>query len=68
MSDEILTEVWAIKDAIAAQYQNNLQALFEDIKRGEAELKAKGYSLILPPPNPADKPISALRRTRFGRR
>ena len=68
MNDEIITEVRTIKDAIGAKYNYDLRALFEDIKRGEAELKAKGIHLIAPPPNPAGLPNTALQRTRFARR
>ena len=67
MNDEIITEVRAIKDAIGAKFNYDLRALFEDIKRGEAELEAKGVHLIPPPPNPAKLPITALQRTRFAR-
>lgn len=48
MNDEIITEVRAIKDAIGAKFNYDLRALFEDIKRGEAELEAKGINLIAP--------------------
>ena len=68
MNDEIITEVRAIKDAIGAKYNYDLRALFEDIKRGEDELKAKGINLISPPPNPASLPNTVLQRTRFARR
>lgn len=67
MNDEIITEVRAIKDAIGAKFNYDLRALFEDIKRGEAELQARGINLI-PPPNPANLPNTALQRTRFARR
>ncbi len=68
MNDEIITEVRAIKDAIGEKFNYDLRALFEDIKRGEAELQAAGVQLISPPPNPASLPNSALQRTRFARR
>jgi len=68
MNDEIITEVRAIKDAIGEKFNYDLRTLFEDIKRGEAELKAKGIHLISPPPNPASLPNTALQRTRFARR
>jgi len=68
MSDEIITEVHAIKDAIGAEFNYDLRALFKDIKQGEAELQAKGIQLIAPPPNPTSLPSSALQRTRFARR
>ena len=68
MNDEIITEVRAIKDAIGAKFNYDLRALFEDIKRGEAELEARRVHLISPPPNPAKLPSTALQRTRFARR
>lgn len=68
MNDEIITEVRAIKDAIGAKFNYNLRALFEEIKRGEAELQTKGVHLVPPPANPASLPSSALQRTRFARR
>ena len=67
MPDEIITEVHAIKDAIGAKYANDLSALFEDIKRGEAELKVAGIKVLAPPPDSANLPNSALQRTRFAR-
>jgi len=68
MNDEIITEVHAIKDAIGEKYNYDLRALFEDIKRGEAELKAKGIKMIPPPPNSANLPNTALQRIRSARR
>jgi hypothetical protein len=65
MNDEILTEVRAIKDAIGAKFNYDLRALFEEIKRGEAELQAKGIHLIPPPADPSSLPNTALQRTRF---
>jgi hypothetical protein len=68
MNDEIITEVRAIKDAIGAKFNYDLRALYEDIKRGEAELEARGINLIPPPPNPTSLPNTALQRNRFARR
>jgi len=68
MNDEIITEVRAVKDAIGAKYNYDLHAMFEDIKRGESDLQAKGIQLIAPPPNPASLPNTALQRTRFAHR
>ena len=68
MNDEIIAEVRAVKDAIGAKFNYDLRALFEEIKRGEAELQAKGINLILPSSNPASLPNSTLQRTRFARR
>ncbi|MGH8477412.1 MAG: hypothetical protein ACRER2_16885 [Methylococcales bacterium] len=68
MNDEIITKVRAIKDAIGPKFGYDFRALFENIKRGEAELQAKGLRLIPAAPNPANLPNAALQRTRFARR
>jgi len=65
MSDEIIAEVRAIKDSIGAKFNYDLRALFQEIKRGEAELQAKGFHLITPPTDPASLPNTALQRGRF---
>jgi len=62
MSDEIIDEVRAIKDGIGVKFNYDLRALFEEIKRGEAELQAKGVNLVSPPSNPANFQYSALQR------
>lgn len=49
MTDEIMMEVHAIKDAIGAKYGNNLDELFKEIQRGEARLKAAGVKVLAPP-------------------
>ena len=46
MTDEIMREVHAIKDAIGAKYGNELDALFNEIQLGEARLKAAGAQKI----------------------
>lgn len=68
MNDEIMMEVHAVKDAIGAKYGHDLNALFEEIKLGEAKLKASGVKVLAPPANPASLPNSALQRTRFAHR
>jgi hypothetical protein len=68
MTDEIMMEVHAIKDAIGVKYGNDLRALFEEIKRGEAALKAAGVEVLSPPSNLKDLTSSALQRTRFAHR
>ena len=68
MNDEIIAEVHAIKDAIGLKYADNLGALFEELRRGEAELKAAGVVVIDQPLDPAGLPNSALQRTRFAHR
>ena len=68
MTDEIMMEVHAIKDAIGAKYGNNLDALFKEIQLGEARLKAAGVQILAPPANPTDLPNTALQRTLFAHR
>ena len=68
MNDEIMMEVHAIKDSIAAKYGNNLDALFKEIQLGEARLKAAGILVLAPPANPTNLSNTALQRTRFARR
>jgi len=66
MNDEIISEVRFIKDDIAAKFNYDLRALFEDLKQGEAKLLAKGIQLIPPPIDTIA--ISALQRNRFAHR
>lgn len=68
MTDEIIAEVRANKDAIGAKFNYDIRALFEEIKRGEAELQARGIKLISPPNDATKPPSSTLQRTRFVRR
>ena len=68
MTDEIMMEVHAIKDAIGAKYGNNLDSLFEEIQLGEARLKAAGTQVLPPPANPTNLPNTALQRMRFAHR
>ena len=68
MTDEIMMEVHAIKDAIGAKYGNNLDALFKEIQLGEARLKAVGIQVLTPPANSANLPGTALQRSRFAHR
>ena len=68
MTDEIMMEVHAIKDAIGAKYGNDLDALFKEIQLGEARLKAAGVQILPPPANPTNLLNTALQRTRFAHR
>jgi len=65
MNDEIIAEVHAIKDAIGEKFNYDLRALFKEIKRGEAELEAKGIELILPPPLSKNAADFTLQKTRL---
>ena len=68
MTDEIMMEIHAIKDAIGVKYGNNLDALFKEIQLGESRLKETGALVLAPPVNPENLPNTALQRTRFARR
>ncbi|MBT8420070.1 MAG: hypothetical protein KJO08_04325 [Gammaproteobacteria bacterium] len=68
MNDEIMNELHGIKDAIGEEFNFDMRALFENIKRGEAELKAQGVRLVSSSVNPEKMPCTILQRTRFGRR
>jgi hypothetical protein len=65
--DEIVDEVRAIRDAHAARFNYDLRAIYEDLKKSEAEHIAAGHP-FLPKPSAAPVPDSALQRTRFTRR
>ncbi len=67
LNDEIVDEVRAIREAHAAKFGYDLRAIYEDLKKSEAEHIAAGHPFVsassaLPAPN------SALQRIRFARR
>ena len=68
MNDEIITEVHAIKDDLSKRFKGDVQAILEDIKKGEEELRACGFKFVSPPENPAGLPNSAFQRNRFAHR
>ena len=68
MSNEIIAEVRAVKDALAAQHNYDLRSLFAAIKKEEAELEAAGVRVIRPPLPVAGQQTTVLQRTRFTRR
>ncbi len=66
MNDEIVDEVRAIREAHAAQFNYDLRAIYEDLKKSEAERIAAGHPFIAPP---AVLPVpSSTQRTRFAHR
>ena len=67
LNDEIVSEVRAIRDAHAAKFNYDLRAIYEDLKKSEAEHIAAGHPFISAPSAPA-VPDSALHRIRFARR
>ena len=66
LNDEIVDEVRAIRDAYTAKFGYNLQAIYADLKKSEAEHIAAGHPFIPAPEFPA--PNTALQRTRFAHR
>ena len=48
MNDEIIEEVYAIRDAHALKFRYDLRAICEDLKKTEAEHIAAGHPFIAP--------------------
>ena len=65
MSDEIIDEVRAIREAHAAKFDFDLDAIYEDIKRGEEEHITRGAKFVDPPPATPGIPHSAYQKIRF---
>jgi hypothetical protein len=65
MNDEIINEVRAIREAHAAKFNFDLDAIYEDIKRSEAEHIARGAKFVDPPPATPNIPHSAYQKIRF---
>ena len=65
--DEIITEVRANRNAHAARFNYDIDAIAADFKLVEAEYIAKGIPCVQPPPREL-MPNTALQRTRFARR
>ena len=67
LNDEIIDEVRSIREAHAANFNYDLRAIYEDLKKSEAERIASGHPFI---PPPSGQPVfnSALQRSRFVRR
>lgn len=66
LNDEIVDEVRAIRETHAAKFGYNLRAIYEDLKKSEAEHIAAGHPFIAPPSAPSE-PASA-QRIRFAHR
>jgi len=67
LNDEIVDEVRAIRDTHAAKFGYDARAIYEDLKKSEAEHIAAGHPFVSPPSAPP-VPNSSLQRTCFGRR
>lgn len=65
LKDEIVDEVRAIREAHAEKFGYDLRAIFEDLKKSEAERIAAGHPFVsssLPTPN------TPIQRIRFAHR
>lgn len=67
MNDAILDEVRAIREAHAAAFDFDLDAIYADIKQREVEHQARGARFVDPPAVPG-RNRSPYRSIRFGRR
>ena len=67
MNDEIIDEVRAIREAHAKRFNFDLDAIYEDIKRSEAEHVMRGARFVDPPAAMPGIPRSAYHRIRFAR-
>lgn len=67
LNDEVIDEVRAIREAHAAKFNFDLRAIFEDLKKSEAEHLADGRAFVEPPSLPMLRDL-ALPQTRFARR
>jgi hypothetical protein len=65
MNDEIMDEVRAIREAHATKFNFDLDAIYEDIKRSEAEHTIRGAKFIDPPPTTPGRPHSVYQSIRF---
>ena len=67
LDDETITEVRANRNAHAAKFNYDIDAIAADLKLIEAQYIAKGVPCVQPPPREL-MPNSALQRTRFAHR
>ena len=62
MNDEIITEVRQVREAHAAKFGYDLNAIYDDLKRLEIEYAALGYKFVNIP-NSVGEPMRPKRRT-----
>ena len=67
MNDEIIDEVRAIREAHAAKFNFDLEAIYEDIKRSEEDHIVHGAKFVDPPSVTPGVPHSAYQKIRFAR-
>ena len=66
MKDEIIAEVRAIREAHAAKFNFDLDAIYDDIKRSEVEPLARGGKFVDPPATTPGITHSDYQKIRFG--
>ena len=66
MNDEIISEVRAIKEALAAESGFDIRRIAEEIRKSEIQSEAEGWKHIPAPLQPLHN--SAFQRTRFAKR
>jgi len=67
LTDEIVDEVRAIREAHASKFGYDLRAIYADLKKSEGKRIADGHPYVSPPSEPP-APNSAFQRTRFAHR
>ncbi len=67
MSDGIIQEVRAIREAHAASLDYDLDRIFADLKARQEKHAEEGWVIIPPPTSPPPEPNLVLQRTRFAR-
>jgi len=53
--NSILEELWAVRDAHAKKFNQDLRAIFDDYKRIADEMKEEGYVFKTLPPQKVEK-------------
>lgn len=53
--DPIVEEIHQIRQEIAARYNYDLGAFFEDVRKRQEEARKSGRVIVSPPPRRADK-------------
>ena len=66
MKDEIIAAVRATREAHAAKFNFDLDTIYEDIKRSEAEYLAHGGKFVDPPAPTPGITHSDYQKIRFG--
>ena len=67
LNDDIVDEVRAIRDTHAARFNYDLRAIYEDLKKSEAERIAAGHPYITPSTMPPALKLG-FRHSRFAYR